>query len=332
MSRIESVPPVSIEASTSSTSRAIGRLSDETLGFIFGLIGVLCFSFTLPATRIAVAELDPIFVGLGRALVAAALAAPLLIVTKQKRPTRQQFARLGVVALGVVIGFPLLSAFALRYTPASHAAIVTGLLPLATAVVSTVRNGERPSSLFWIAAIVGNATVLGFVLISSGGQIVVGDLAMLGAVLIGSLGYVEGGRLSREIGSWQTICWALVISAPVLIFPVAGSVAQNGLRASPQAWLGFLYVSVFSMFLGFFAWYRGLALGGIARVGQVQLLQAFFTVAWSALLLNEPITPLIVVALVIVVSMIIVIRRAPITQHGHGANSVASVDAPLDAR
>lgn len=309
MSHTESIAPVPIETSP---PRPTGRLSNETLGLVFGLIGVLCFSLTLPATRIAVAELDPVFVGLGRALIAAALAAPLLIVTRQKRPTHQQFVRLGIVALGVVVGFPLLSAFALRYTPASHAAIVVGLLPLATAVVSAVRNGERPSPVFWGAAVVGSATVVGFVILSSDGALHWGDLAMLGAVLVGSLGYVEGGRLSKEIGSWQTICWALVISAPALVLPVTGSVAQSGLYASSRAWLGFLYVSVFSMFLGFFAWYRGLALGGIARVGQVQLLQAFFTVAWSALLLGEHITPLTIIALVIVISMIMIIRRAPI--------------------
>jgi drug/metabolite transporter (DMT)-like permease len=222
--------------------------------------------------------------------------------------------RLCVVALGVVVGFPLLSAFAMRYTDASHGAIVTGLLPLATAVVSAVRNGERPSGVFWLAAVIGSATVVAFVLLSSDGQIHIGDFAMLGAVAVGSLGYVEGGRLSKEMGSWQTICWALVISVPVLIFPVTASAVSHGLHASAQAWLAFAYVSVFSMFLGFFAWYRGLALGGIARVGQVQLLQAFFTVAWSALLLGETIKPLTVVALLIVIAMIVVIRRAPIRQ------------------
>lgn len=302
-----------VQAAASRAGGAAG-LSNETKGFLFGLLGVLLFSFTLPATRVAVTELDPVFVGLGRALLAAALAAPLLFFTRQRRPARRQFARLLVVALGVVIGFPLLSAFAMRYTDASHGAIVNGLLPLATAVVSTVRNGERPSSMFWLAAVIGSSTVVAFVLLSGDGTVHLGDFAMLGAVAVGSLGYVEGGRLAREIGSWQTICWALVVSVPLLILPVGASVATNGLQASAQAWLAFVYVSVFSMFLGFFAWYRGLALGGIARVGQVQLIQAFLTVGWSALLLGEQITPLTIVALVIVISMIAVIRRAPIRQ------------------
>ena len=314
MSRIESVPPTPSRPSGSSTPlvAAPAGLNNASLGFIFGLIGVLIFSLSLPATHVAVAELDPTFVGLGRAIVAASLALPLLVVTQQRAPTRLQVLRLGVVSLGVVVGFPLLSAFAMRYTDASHGAIVTGLLPLSTAVVSTIRNGERPSTVFWLAAIIGSLTVVGFVLLTGDGQIHVGDIAMLGAVLIGSLGYVEGGRMSREIGSWQTICWALVLSAPILIVPVGLTAAQHGLQASSRAWLGFGYVSVFSMFLGFFAWYRGLALGGIARVGQVQLLQAFFTVAWSAVLLGEKITPLTIVALLIVVSMILIIRRAPI--------------------
>jgi drug/metabolite transporter (DMT)-like permease len=307
MSRIE--PIASVQSAASGTG-----ISHETQGFLFGLLGVLIFSLSLPATRVAVAELDPIFVGLGRALVAVALALPLLMITRQKMPTHRQILRLGVVALGVVVGFPLLSAFAMRYTDASHGAIVTGLMPLGTAVVSSIRNGERPSWVFWLAALVGSLTVVGFVLLSGDGQIHIGDFAMLGAVLVGSIGYVEGGRMSREVGSWQTICWALVLSAPFLILPVGMSAAQHGLDASARAWLGFAYVSLFSMFLGFFAWYRGLALGGIARVGQVQLLQAFFTVAWSALLLGETITPLTIIALLIVIAMIVVIRRAPIRQ------------------
>ncbi len=306
MSHTESIP---IEAGATKTP---AYTAHETQGFLFGLLGVLIFSFTLPATRIAVHDLDPIFVGLGRALIAASLALPLLLITKQKRPTLAQTRRLAVVALGVVVGFPLLSAFAMRYTDASHGAIVNGLLPLATAVVSTLSAGERPSRTFWLAAIIGSATVVGFVILSSDGQIHAGDFAMLGAVAIGSIGYVEGGKLSQEIGSWQTICWALVISAPVLLLPVGAVAATQGVQASAQSWAGLLYLGVFSMFLGFFAWYRGMALGGIARVGQVQLLQAFFTVLWSALLLGEQITPLTLIALVIVIAMIVIIRRAPI--------------------
>ncbi len=291
--------------------KAIG-LSRETRGFLFGFLGVLIFSVTLPATRIAVADLDATFVGLGRALVAAVLAALCLIVTRQPIPTRRQLLRLGVVALGVVVGFPLLSAWALRQVPASHSAIINGLLPMATAVLAVLWDGDRPAPLFWVAALIGSVTVVGFVFITGEVGFVGGDLFMLGAVLIGAVGYVEGGRMAREIGSWQTICWALIVASPFLVIPVGAVVAQNGLQASPQAWLGFAYVSVFSMFLGFFAWYRGLALGGIARVGQVQLIQALLTITWSSLLLGEAITPLMIGAALVVIAMIFVIRRVPI--------------------
>ncbi len=225
-----------------------------------------------------------------------------------------------MVAVGVVVGFPLLSAWALQQVPASHGAIVVGLLPMATAIVSTVWDGDRPPLLFWIAALIGCGTVIGFVLFSSNDGLTAGDLALLGAVLIASIGYVEGGRMSREIGSWQTICWALIVSAPFLIIPIGYSVAQNGVAASTSAWLGFAYVSLFSMFLGFFAWYRGLALGGIARVGQVQLLQPFLTIIWSSLLLGEQITPLMIIAAVIVISMIFIIRRVPMQKRAQGIN------------
>jgi drug/metabolite transporter (DMT)-like permease len=301
-------------SSTSLDDSASPRFSRETLGFAFGFLGVLIFSFTLPATRIAVQDLDATFVGLGRAIVAAVLAALALLITRQPLPTRGQALRLAVVALGVVVGFPLLSAWALRTAPASHSAIVNGLLPMTTAIIGVLWDGDRPAPLFWVAALIGMITVVGFVLIEGKTGLVTSDLAMLGAVLIGGVGYVGGGRMARELGSWQTICWALVISAPFLVIPVGISAAQHGLQAPPNAWLGFAYVSVFSMFLGFFAWYHGLALGGIARVGQVQLIQALLTITWSALLLGEAISPLMLVAAVIVISMIAIIRRVKIVK------------------
>lgn len=301
-----------MQSSAKAASVRFTNLSADTRGFIFGFLGVLIFSFTLPMTRLAVAELDTTFVGLGRALVAAFFAGILLIVTHQPRPNRTQVRRLLVVASGVVVGFPLLSAWALRQVPASHSAIINGLLPMATAVVSVLWDKDRPAPMFWVAALIGCSTVIGFVLISGETGFALGDLAMLGAVLTGSIGYVEGGRMSREIGSWQTICWALVISAPFLVLPVGLSAVQHGLQASTTAWLGFAYVSLFSMFLGFFSWYRGLALGGITRVGQVQLIQAFLTILWSGLLLGEQITPLMFIAASIVIAMIAIIRRVPI--------------------
>jgi drug/metabolite transporter (DMT)-like permease len=289
---------------------------NETAGLLYGLLGITIFGFTLPATRIAVADLSPTFVGLGRALVAAALAALLLAATRQAWPTRRQARQLGLVAAGVVVGFPLLSAWALRVVPANHGAIMLGILPLATAIAGSLRAGERPSWQFWLVALSGSLVVLWFALFSGGG-LQLADLALIGAVAAAAFGYAEGARLARELGSWQVICWALVLAAPFLALPVAWVVASEGLRASPAAWLGFSYVSVFSMFIGFFAWYRGLALGGIARVGQVQLLQPFVTLAASVALLGETITPVtlgvaLVVAAIVAIGRKTAIRRGPL--------------------
>lgn len=260
---------------------------NPTAGMGFGLLGVLCFSLTLPATRLAVASLDQVVVGLGRALVAACLAALVLLVTRQAKPTLLQCRGLAWVVVGVVIGFPMLSAWAMRFVPASHGAVVLGLLPLATALAGVLREGDRPSVTFWCASAVGSVTVVGYALIDGGGRFHPADLALFGAVVLAALGYAEGGRLARELGGWQVICWALVLAAPLLVGPVVFSVWEHGLTAMPSAWAGFAYVSLFSMFLGFFAWFRGLALGGVARVSQLQLLQPFFTLVASALFLGE---------------------------------------------
>ena len=270
----------------------------------------MSFGLTLPATRIAVAELDATFVGLGRAIVAAILSAILLIATRQKLPTRDQIIPLAIVALGVVVGFPFLSAWAMRRVPASHGAIVVGLVPLATAVAGVVRAGERPSRRFWIAGLAGSAVVVTFALVSGGGRLEIADLALLGAVIASAIRYAEGGRLARTMGGPRVICWALILAAPFLTVPVAMAMAEHGLTASAGAWMGFAYVSGISMFLGFFAWYHGLALGGIARVGQLQLLQPFITIAASALILGEKITPMMVVALLLVVATVAAGRSA----------------------
>jgi drug/metabolite transporter (DMT)-like permease len=262
----------------------------ELEGFIYGAIGIGVFSLTLPATRIAVADLDPIFVGLGRAIVAAGLASIVLLVTRQKLPPRQDFPRYCIVVAGVIIGFPLLSALAMQGAPASHGAVITGLLPLSTALCSVWRAGERPSRQFWIYAIAGSCSVLIFALISGAGSIRSTDWALLGSVAAASLGYVEGAVLAKKSGAWQVICWSLLLSVPVLLPIVLQHLPRSLESISSNAWWAFLYVSVFSMFLGFFAWYRGLALGGIARIGQMQLLQPFLTISASAILLHEPLT------------------------------------------
>lgn len=279
---------------------------------MYGLIGVVSFGFTLPATRVAVADLDPTFVGLGRELVAAVLAALLLILTRQARPSRVQLMNLVLVAAGVAVGFPLLSAWALRSVPANHGAIMLGILPLATAVAGVVRAGERPSWQFWCIGLVGSVVILVFAVVTGGGSVHLADLILIGAVAAAALGYAEGGRLARELGSWQVICWALVLAAPFLLIPVVWAAGAHGLHASLQAWIGFAYVSVVSAFLGFFAWYHGLALGGIARVGQMQLLQPFVTLGASAVLLGEAVTPLMFVVALLVALIVALGRKTAI--------------------
>lgn len=266
------------------------KFKQEWLGYGYGFLGVLAFSLTLPATRIAVSGFDPVFVGLGRAIVAAGLSLILLITTHQPRPPLRFLPNFCLVALGVVIGFPLLSAIAMREAPASHGAVITGLLPLSTALCGVWRADERPSLAFWFFAGLGSLLVLGFAFFSGSGSIRLVDLALLGAVAAAGFGYAEGAVLSRSMGSWQVICWSLILSAPAL-FPIVLHHAPSSFSSiSLGATLGFLYVSVFSMFLGFFAWYHGLSLGGVARVGQVQLLQPFMTILASAVLLGEPLT------------------------------------------
>ncbi len=259
-------------------------------GFFYGFVGILIFSLTLPATRMAVASFDPVFVGLGRSIVAAMLSLMLLILTRQPIPPLKFLPNFGMVVVGVIVGFPLLSTIAMRDAPASHGAVIVGLLPLFTALSGVWRAGERPSKPFWVFAGLGSTLVLVFAFLSGGGSVRWVDLTLIGAVLAAGLGYAEGAVLSRKFGAWQVICWSLILAAPILLPIVWHHAPTDFSSISPQATIGFLYVSVFSMFLGFFAWYRGLALGGIAKVGQIQLLQPFLTILASAFLLGESIT------------------------------------------
>lgn len=258
----------------------------------------------------AVGEIDGAVVGLGRGVVAAVLAAAVLLATRQPVPPRRLWGRLAVVSLGVVLGFPLFSALALRAVPASHGAVVVGLLPAATAAMATLRAGERPSPAFWASSLLGLAAVVSFAAAMGAGLPRPADGLLLLAVALGALGYAEGGALAREMGAWQVICWALVMAAPFLAPVVLSRVLEGGLSASPAAWAGFAYVSVVSQFLGFFAWYRGLAMGGVARVGQLQLAQPVLTLAWSALLLGERPSAWTAVAAAAVLASVALTQRA----------------------
>lgn len=278
-------------------------------GAAWGLLGVAAFSVTLPATRVAVASLDPVFVGLGRAVVAAVLAAIVLAATRAPWPSITLWPRLALVGAGVVVGFPLLSAWAMQHVPASHGAVVIGLLPLATAAAGAWLAHERPPAKFWVLAFAGSAVVVGFAAWRGGGTLRLADLLLLGAVASAAIGYAEGARLTRIIGGWQVISWALLISLPFVAVPAW--FASRELASAPwPAWAGFAYVSIVSMYVGFFAWYKGLALGGIAAVGQMQLLQPFLTIGFSALLLGETIEASTLVAVALVITTIALGRRA----------------------
>ena len=288
-------------------------MPNEQKGLLLGLLGVVIFSLTLPATRVAVAHFDPFFVGLGRSVLAAGLAIAVLAVTRSPRPSNAQFKALLLTSIGVILGFPALTSWAMRHVPSAHGAIVVGLLPLATAAMGAWRNHERPSAAFWIWASVGSGLVIAFAIYDGGGALQWADGALLLAVLLGAFGYAEGARVTRELGGWQTISWALVVSLPFLLIPVGYFATQTNFAAAPwQAWAGFFYVAVLSQYLGFFAWYHALNIGGIARVSQVQLLQLFFTLGFAALLLNERITWVMLAFAIAVVVVVMLGRKAPI--------------------
>jgi drug/metabolite transporter (DMT)-like permease len=275
-----------------------------------GLLGVLGFSFSLPATRLAVEDLDPWFVTFARAVAAAALAALYLLAVRAPLPTPAQWRRLALVAGGGVVGFPLLTGLALVTSESQHGAVVVALLPAATALAAVALAGERPGPLFWTAALAGLLIVVTFSVAHSGGAVTAADVFLLGGVGVCAVAYAEGGALSRDLGGARTICWALVLSLPVTVPIAAVSAATTSPHGEPAAWLGLAYVSVISMFLGFFAWYAGLARGGVAKVGQVQLLQPLLTFVWAGLVLGEDVGPGTVLAGTAVLASVVVTQRA----------------------
>ncbi|MEV7228154.1 DMT family transporter [Polymorphospora sp. NPDC051019] len=280
-------------------------------GLSLGALGVLAFSLSLPATRVAVQQLDPWFVAFGRAVGAALLAFAYLRLTGAPRPTRDQWRRLSVVAVGVVAGFPLFTSLALTTQPSARGAVVIAVLPAATAVFAVLRAGERPPVLFWVASTGGLVAVLAFLTTGGAvhGALSAADLFLLAAVVLCGLGYAEGGALARELGGARTICWALLLALPVTVPVTAVAAIAAPPRADVAAWSAFGYLTVVSMFLGFFAWYAGLARGGIAYVGQVQLAQPVLTLIWSALLLAEAVTPASIVAALVVLTCVVLIQR-----------------------
>ena len=272
-----------------------------TAGWGSGFLGVIIFSGSLPATRVAVADLSPMFLTSARAVIAALLGVVFLFALRQTRPERRDIFPLTLAAIGGVVGFPLLTALALQHITAAHSIVFIGLLPLATAIFGVLRGGEQPKPAFWLFSIVGAAAVAGFALYGSEGGTLVGDLLMIAAILVCGLGYAEGATLSRRLGGWQVISWALLLSLPIMAVIALFTLPDTWSNIGVPAWIGLVYVSIFSMMVGFIFWYRGLALGGIAGVGQLQLLQPFFGFLLAAIFLGEPIAWTMIASTVIVV-------------------------------
>lgn len=277
-----------------SSATAPSSVPLSPVGAAWGFLGILAFSFTVPLTRIAVEEMDPYFVGAGRAVIAGLCAGALLLALRAPVPRGRQWIGLTAVALGVVAGFPLLTSVALESVSAGHTAVVVGVLPAATAAYAVVRGrGDRPPRRFWLASAAGTVAVAVVISVGTGGidtkSAPLVDLLLVVAVLAGAVGYGEGARLSREMGAWQTICWALILALPAMSVLTALR-PWPGPEAGSSQWASFTYLALVSMFLGFFAWYRGLAIGPVTNVSQIQLVQPVLSITWAAALLGEPFT------------------------------------------
>jgi drug/metabolite transporter (DMT)-like permease len=284
-------------------------MHSSATGWGNGLLGVIIFSGSLPATRVAVGGFSALFLTSARAVIAALIGVAVLGLLRQARPQRSDLVSLAIVAIGVVVGFPLLTALALQHITSAHSIVFIGLLPLSTAIFGVLRGGERPQPMFWLFSVLGSATVAGFALSNDGTASLTGDLLMVAAIVLCGLGYAEGAALSRRLGGWQVISWALLLSLPLMVPVAIWTWPSTWSGISVPAWIGLAYVSVFSMFVGFIFWYRGLAIGGIARVGQLQQLQPFFGLALAGLLLHEPVAWSMIVATALVVACVFFARR-----------------------
>jgi drug/metabolite transporter (DMT)-like permease len=279
---------------------------------LLGALGVVCFSVTFPATSAAETAFSPLVVGVGRAIPPAVLAVIILIARRQPViAPRAALPRMLIVAATVGIGFGLLSAIALHQVNSVHGAVLTGLIPAATAGMAVLRAGERPRPMYWAALALGLLVVIGFALIQGAGRLRGGDVVLLVAIVVAGLGYAEGGALAREYGGWRVICWAVILALPVSVpITVAAAIADPPRQVTAGAVAGLAWASLVSMCLGFFAWYAALARGGVARVGRLQLAQPALTLGWSALLLGEQVSALSAVAAAAVIAATAVGRNA----------------------
>jgi drug/metabolite transporter (DMT)-like permease len=287
------------------------RQAAPTRGLAWAALGVLAFSFTFPATTLAERAFDPLVVGAGRSVIAAAIAAVTLRLSGVAIPQRRHWPGLVAVALGCGIGFGVLSALALHHTSSSHGAVVIGLLPAATAVVAVLRMGDRPGPAFWAASVIGTAVVTGYALSRGAGALHPADLLLLASVVVAAVGYAEGGRLARELPGWQVVAWGLLIALPIALpLTLVGALRAPEPVLTTPAVLGLAYVGTVSTFYGFFAWYRGLAEAGVARASQIQLAQPLLTIVWTVPLLGESLDPIALVAAVVVAGCVLVTQRA----------------------
>ncbi|MBQ0930228.1 DMT family transporter [Ideonella sp. 4Y16] len=292
-------------------------MNSANKGLMIGALGVLIFAMTLPMTRLAVGPLEapqlpPAFVTAGRAAGAGLLSVVYLWAVGAARPRGAQWGLLGVSALGTVLGFPLGLALALRQVPSMHAAVITGLLPLATAAIAALALRQRASLGFWVCAVLGCALVLAFAAFEGGGALVAADGWLLMAMLCASGGYVAGARLTAQMPAEQVISWVLVMSLPLTLPAAAWSAPASFASVQAASWGAFAYVTLFSMWLGFFAWYRGLALGGALRVSQVQLIQPFLSLLLAVPVLGEALKPSTLGFSVAVIAVVFVGKRMPV--------------------
>lgn len=288
------------------------NLSIETKGMLIGFVGISIFSLTLPFTQMAVNEMSPFFVAFARASIAGICALILLIFTKSKFPNKIQIRRLIIIVIGVIYGFPIFTSIAMKTLPSSHSGIVLGILPLAMSLFAAIKYKEKPSSSFWMISIFGTFIVISYTFIDNNGSLMIEDLWLLFAILFAAIGYSEGGTLAKEMGSIGVISWALVISLPINLFASYLFYEINYTSISFQAMISLTYVGLFSMFIGFFFWYKGIAIGGISRVGQVQLIQPFLTIVGAYFLTNEKITTLNILFAFMVLIVIIIGRKTKI--------------------
>lgn len=284
-------------------------MNKETKGMLIGFIGILVFSLTLPVTKIAVLTFNPYFIAFGRACLAGFFALAYLLYTRAPLPSKADLAKIAVIALGVVFGFPIFTTVAMKDGSSSHGAVILGMMPLATTVIGVIRFKERPSMGFWLVSILGAGLVMTYALLKSSGSLTYIDgLLVLGGICA-CIGYVEGGELSRRMNPRAVISWALLISLPINIIATYFTFSPAYWSADAIALTSFIYLSLFPMYLGFFFWYEGLAIGGIARVSQVQLIQPFCTLLAASFFLGDPLTVMNMVFAFLVVSTVVLSKR-----------------------